>query len=300
LSFSSIMSAFDKNHPPLNQQQSKIAVEDLFCRVKRKEGYPQVVRSSETKTVLGQTIGNVSFELFKEPKIVDYVPRGAAENVRPRKVNHFGFFKVHGAFSNDIESLKHAKEIIEEYDSKRKILQCPMGQWLPIVSDDAYVEKEFEIDDNEFSSALKGELAEKKRQEERKIKQELQERKSQIESANEEDEADDPTKLDYYVTQRVSEMYITDEVRGLEKKLEQTKKTQQQVRKMIKYVESHHPSYADQWINRMNEVRAERGIPDLVVDEHQFDELEAMSDTEDTTVVEKYNKLLKRYQKSKN
>lgn len=230
-------------HRSLNDKETKLAVADLIA------SYPQVIRSMMDPPITNQVYGNISFMLFNEPK-----------KLRTGK-NVYGFVKVRGNWADEYLAKKKATDIVREHDSKYKIKICPVGHWMPITDEEAFVNEMLDVNtEGEDSVQLRDQAVKEKESEQRKVMREIRERE---EEAKKDDVYDDQESLTFYTMKRVTEMRLVEnieikmnEVKSLEGKLVDT-------RRILKKLDVSHLSYNDQWIERYNVERRKSGIPDF-------------------------------------
>lgn len=257
------------DYPPLKYDMvGKAAVEGQMYE------YPKISRGATDPPIQGQSVGNVSFMLFKEPRTLR----------TGKKV--YGFLNLRGNFS-DVDACKRQScKIIREHDSRHQIRIAPVGHWVPITEEEA-VCKEMEdvrMSENEVhmrDAAQKEKLAETKR-----IQREIKERMEELQ--NDGDIYDDPESAKYYSMRRVTEMRLTEARTIKQKEMDGIEKNILKVRAELKNLDNKYSDYADRWLDIYNEERAKVSIPPFVPPDDQFEEYDNTTLEELTEQLQKY------------
>lgn len=219
----------------------------------------------------GYQTTNVSYMLLKEPKTL--------KSGKPL----LGFMKLRGSHANMDLASRDAERIINEVDSKFMVMQFPSGRWIPITEDSSICGDITDVADRDHQlpntdgklSSLRDQAAKEKQSSDQKIIRELREREDQLK--NEGDVTDDPTSVSYYAMKRVTEMRLTENIEGLQKKLAMMTEKRSEVWTELRTIEASYPEHTDQWLDNYNEKRKETGLPDYVPSSTAFDEYNAFT-----------------------
>lgn len=214
--------------------------------------YPKIVRTLADPPINNQTIGNVSFMLFDEPK--------KTKNGK----NMYGFFKLRGVWNGEQQAKFEASKIIREIDSKYPIKLSPVGVWLPITEDEDASKDKIDVKIKENEIHLRDEAAKEKEAENKKIQRELEEREKELKSG---DIYDDPASLKYYSMRMITSLRLREERSRLLKQLSSIDTNITKVNKELLGLERTNPQYKDEWVECYNIERRKSGIPDFCPDE---------------------------------
>ena len=217
--------------------------------------YPKVVRTMVDTPIPGQRLSLLSFMLFKEPrKLRNGVPV-------------YGYVKVRGSWSDEIQSRYEASKIIREVDSKYQVRIAPTGAWVPITEENAFVKDQLDVRMDRDEKHLRDEAVKEKEATNRRIAREIREREEEVEHGG--DIYDDQESLTFYSMRRVTEVRLMEARENQTRQIESIKKTLCKVQKQLKRMERDHPDYDSQWVGRYNEERRKAGVPDYVPSEEQ-------------------------------
>jgi hypothetical protein len=242
-------------YPPLKCDDAvgKAAVEGQMVY------YPKVVRSNADNPIPGQSMGCLSFMLFREP----HKPK----NGKPV----YGFVKLRGNWTDQSQAENHSMKIIQEMDSKFPVRIGPVGTWLPITEESGFNKETKELD-LENMDEYKKEAMRERREEEVRIKRELREKEDEVKHGG--DIYDDPLSLDFYTMKRVTDQRLREMLDIKRKGLISLENKIVITQKILKRLEKEKPEYREQWIDRYNEKRREGGITDYRPSEKELEEYE--------------------------
>jgi hypothetical protein len=239
---------------PLTTEELKAAVEDG-----KHYTYREIVRSMSDPPIVGQSMANVSYMLFRTPREM--------KSGKPL----YGYLKVRGAFIDEDAAKKGALNTIRDVDSKFQVRTAPMGMWVPITEDDSKVRDMLDVpagtSEKDKREQLRDEAVKEKEAERRRIAREIRERE---EECRNNDIYNDVESLTFYAMKRVTEMRLTEEIQNKIKQLESVRKSLIDTRNLLKGLEEKYPTYSDLWIDRYNEERKKGGVPEFVPAEDQF------------------------------
>lgn len=243
---------FNPNYPALKPNDSigRSAVDGQIV------SYPKVVRTMIDPPINNQSIGNISFMLFNEPK--------KTKSGKPV----YGFCKLRGNWNGEQQARFEASKIIREVDSKYPVLLAPVGSWVPITEDEDASKDKYDVRMKDEELHLRDEAAKEKEADRRRIQREIQERAEELKKG---DIYDDPTTLTYYSMRMVTELRLTEE---RERQLKQLAGVEDNIRKVqeeLARMEANHPDYKDNWIECYNAERRKTGIPDFCPSEGFLD-----------------------------
>jgi len=217
--------------------------------------YPKVVRRTQDPPITNQEIGCVSFMLYQEPRKLS--------NGKPV----YGFVNLRGNWPNTSVATIEARKLIKEVDSRYQIKLAPVGAWVPITDENAFVKELEDVKMNEEEIHLRDSAAKEKREEQRRIEREIREREEDLKSG---DIYDDPSSLAYYTMKRVTENKLNEAVKAQKRTLENTKLNLKKVRTELKLLEKNNTDHLENWIDCYNMERRKAGIPDYIPSEEEF------------------------------
>lgn len=218
--------------------------------------YPKIIRTMTDPPVMNQSVGNISFMLFNEPK--------KTKSGKPI----YGFCKLRGNWNGEQQATFEASKIIREVDSKHPIKLAPVGVWVPITEDEDSSKEKIDVRMKEEEIQLRDEAVKEKEAENRRIQREIQERAEELKKG---DIYDDPTSLTYYSMRMVTELRLIEEKERQMRQLASVEDNIRKVQEELARLEAKHPSYKDDWIERYNEERRKSGIPDFCPSEGFLD-----------------------------
>lgn len=250
----------------LTVSETKAAVNELVK-------YPKVIRDNADPPIPNQTYATISYNLLESPVRVKKVDENGNETYgKPT----YGFLKVRGTYPSETSALKGSMEIIRDVDSKNNILTIPVGRWVPITEEDLVKSEnkyDVKINPDDESEVQLRDKATKKRDAERKRKaNELKEREKELQDMP--DITEDRTSLEYYTMRRKTEMELTGAIKQVHKKLKEYEDSRKKVWRELREREEVSPQYKEEWLDFMNKVYKERGIPIFKPSETQFEDYE--------------------------
>lgn len=209
--------------------------------------YRQVIRSDCDRTIYGQTVGLLSFNLFKTPVV-------NSQTGKPI----YGFVKIRGNWRDVNEATANGADIIKNVDSKFKIHLAPVGQWVPISEDISFIQEQIDVKMKEQDIALRDQAARDKIAEQKKIAAELVEAEERLKNGG--DVYDDQESLDFYTMKRVTLHKLQEErdkyiahLKTIQTKLSETVE-------LLKTLEESHPNYESEWNDNYNKELGRVGI----------------------------------------
>jgi hypothetical protein len=232
-------------YPPLTGAEAEAAVQNQIFY------YPKVVRSRSDEPVERQDMGLISFVLLKEM-------RQTKEGKRL-----LGFFKLRGNWADENQATNRASGIVRNQDSKYPVRVCDVGEWLPLIDDDAMAKKTVNVtldenDEEKHRQEAFRQTEEKKRQHLREIK----EREEEVRNAK--DINEDPESLNYYTMKRVVWMSLRENIERKRNELVKLEEKLVEVRGVLGKLDSEHSEYQKEWVDNYNVERKKAGFPDFI------------------------------------
>lgn len=252
------------NYPPLTDDVGQAAVNGQVFN------YPKVVRTMVDPAITSQGLGLLSFMLFKEPKKFS---SGKAV---------YGYVKLRGNYNDQASCEFEASKIIREIDSKFQVRFAPVGHWVPITDEEAFVKEKIDVKTSEEDHSFRDAAMREKEAEQRKIIREVKERKEELE--NDGDIYDHPESLKFYSMKRVTELRLMETRDAYMKNIDSIKEKLEITQKELYKLSLANPQYTDEWIDCYNEERKKAGVPNYVPSEEQMEEHDhAQNNLKDTS-----------------
>ena len=242
---------FHPDYPPINTQDDvgKAVVAGQAVE------YPQVVRNMVDPPVIGQIFGNLSFMLFKKPRMF-----------RDKPI--YGYVKLRGNHQDDKSARFDAYRIVREVDSKFQVRIAQVGTWVPITDNDGVVKELYDVREGDEEIHIRDEAVKERESEARRITRELQEAEEALKTGD--DIYDKPESLDFYTMKRVTEMRVAEAVQIQQRKLDELRKTLVETHMILHRLEIPNPQYSSEWVDNYNRERAKTSLPDFVPGGKQF------------------------------
>jgi len=223
--------------------------------VKRIEAtYPKVIRNNVDKPVTNQSVGVLSFFLFKTPFVhKETLTTSTGENEEKETVVH-GFVKLRGNYVDRLTAEVQSSNIVKEQDSKNKNLLAPVGSWVPITENDFCVKEKLDVRVDKNSIELRDKRARRKQAKQERKTKELRDRVERLQE-EEKDNEDPSGTLKYYTGRRVTEMQLFEYAKLTRKNLAEMEEKLGTVRTELKKLDKDHPSFDNEWIEEYNKGR---------------------------------------------
>jgi len=187
--------------------------------------------------------------------LVSFIPSSGAT---PDSDGCFGVAKVRGCFSNVEEADEWSQNLIRNYDSYSAIDFVYVGKDFPIMKDNScYVTETREVDLRKVIDKTTREHVERKRQEEKKEIEEIQERQKKLSELPKEVENRDD--IEYYIQLRVKKATALMRQDEAAKVLSQCKKVNEKTNAILTEIEEKHPEFAEQYLERYENALKESG-----------------------------------------
>ena len=176
--------ADQQKEPPLNEEETKNAVADLY-RDDYVKSYRKADRLYCDPSIPGQ-----------EHCLISYIP---AKNAKPDESGIYGMIKVRGTYRTVEEASERATELINKVDSYHKIFQAYVGKPFPITDNKFYAAEKHSVSDEVEKIAAHDVQVYDERE-----KRELQEIKKAKEKLMEEVSEDhEDTPIEKYIVSKV-------------------------------------------------------------------------------------------------
>lgn len=221
---------------PLTNEQLDAAKEQLVVK------FPRVERLPVDPPIAGQNVGAFSFKLL--PKPVNGV---------------YGFLKFRGAFSSMPEFEAHAQNIIRNVDSKHTIWPYSQGRWMPITTNEDFVQETLEVGKNgELESIFNDRETDEQKQAAANVKEiKSRERKlmEQVRNTKHDDDS-----IEYYAQKVMQMQQLESWLEMMRKRKRDFLKSLKSAREDISRLESLHPDYLEQVDDVICKIKEDIGL----------------------------------------
>jgi hypothetical protein len=228
---------------PLTEQETALATSELHDSVYISK-YPQLEKRYVDPPVQGQQFCLISF-----------VP---SKTATPDSQGVYGFVKVRGSYSDIEDADKRAEELIRYTDSYHKIYTAFVGRPFPLTLSSDYSEKVNSIDIKKKVIETVSEDVKKKRMEEQKEIQEIQEReKALLEDVK---KAPEENKEDYYTTLMTKKAQLSWLYLETEKKLVDMRGNICKTRHELKELDALDTTFREKYYDKYMNARRQAGL----------------------------------------
>lgn len=230
------------SEPPLNAEQTEAAIKELN-NTSFTDKFPRVDRTYADPIIPMQYIGLVSF-----------VP---AKGATPNENGVYGFAKLRGNYSNEIEANERAVHLIKNVDSHHQIYHTYVGRPFPITISSDYSATTDEIDiRKEMTKDISTNIRKNKDNEEKEIR-EIKEREEKL---IEESKKHDVDPYEEYITLRVKKAQLTWTYLEHIKKIAEIKDIIIKTRVQVTDYDEKFPEYKDSYYEKYMKARRDSGI----------------------------------------
>lgn len=230
-------------HEPLKEAETKNAMAELN-QTDFIHKFPKVERRFADPPLDLQRIGLISF-----------VP---AKGATPNDKGIFGFAKLRGNFGTEQEANSQAEKLIRTSDSYNKIFHTYVGRPFPITTSSEFSKEVSEVDLKKEVSTAYSEDVKKKREQEQKDIEDIQEReKLLLEDVSKPQEITD----DAYTTLRVKKAQLTWTYLETIKKIEQMAVNVAKARYEIEMLDEKQPELKASYLDRYMKARKQANLP---------------------------------------
>ena len=227
---------------PLSTDESNIAIQTLN-NTAFTDKFPKVDRTYADQAIALQNIGLISF-----------VP---AQGATPNSNGVFGFAKLRGNFSSEMEANQRAEYLIKNVDSYHQIYHTYVGRPFPITVSSDYSAETAEIDiRKETTRTISNSIKEKKEKEQQQVK-DIKEREELLLAESKRDSPDD---YENYITLRVKKAQLSFTYLEHLKKLDEIKNIILKTREEVIEMDRDNPSFKDSYYEKYMKAREDAGI----------------------------------------
>ena len=232
----------DQSSPPLNNVEANFAIEALN-NTAFTDKFPKIDKTYSDPAIALQNIGLISF-----------VP---AKGATPNENGVFGFAKLRGNFSIEMEANQRAEFLIRNVDSYHQIYHTYVGRPFPITISSSYSAETTEVDiRKETTKTISSSINEKKEKEQQQVK-EIKEREELL---LEESKRESPDEYENYITLRVKKAQLSFTYLEHIKKLDEIKKIIIKTRSDVSEMDLSNPAFKDTYYEKYMKAREEAGI----------------------------------------
>lgn len=232
----------DLSSQPLTNQEAVDAMKDLNI-TSFTEKFPKVDRTYSDPSIAMQNIGLISF-----------VP---AKGATPNENGVFGFAKLRGNYSTDIEANQRAEYLIRNVDSYHQIYHTYVGRPFPITVSSSYSAETAEVDiRKETTKTISSSIKSKKDEEQQQIR-EIKEREEKL---LEESKRENSDPYEDYITLRVKKAQLSFTYLEHLKKTEEIRDIIIKTRNEVMDLDNEFPEFKNTYYEKYMSARKEAGI----------------------------------------
>lgn len=236
--------------------------------------FEQPLKDEEFQIALGELNDNVYINKFSRIDRVYADPALSLQNIAlfsfmpakgatPNENGLFGFAKIRGCFSTEMESNQRAEYLIKNVDSYNKIFHAYCGRPFPITVDSKYSADVSEIDLKKDMAKTVSENIKEKKDEDRKIMQELKQKEEALLADSKREDVD---PYEEYITQRVKMAQISFTFLEHQKKMVELKEIILKTRVIVKKMDEQYPEFKDSYYKKYMNAREQAGIKETAED----------------------------------
>jgi hypothetical protein len=230
------------SEPSLNAEQTEAAIKELN-NTSFTDKFPRVDRTYADPIIPMQYIGLISF-----------VP---AKGATPNENGVYGFAKLRGNYSNEIEANERAVHLIKNIDSHHQIYHTYVGRPFPITISSDYSAKTDEVDiRKEMTKDISTNIRKNKDNEEKEIR-EIKEREEKLIEESKKEEVD---PYEEYITLRVKKAQLSWTYLEHIKKMKEIKDIILKTRTQVTEYDEKFPDYKDNYYEKYMKARRDSGI----------------------------------------
>lgn len=237
--------------PPLTGDEFNNAVNELNVDTFIKK-FPKIDRTYADPPIQLQTYGLFSF-----------VP---AKGATPDKDGFFGFAKLRGNFSTELEAQQKAEELIMNTDSYHDIFHSYVGRPFPITTSIKHAINTDEVDiRKKTTKCISESIIEKKKKEQNDIKEIKEKEKKLVKDTKQENV--DP--YENYITLRVKKAQLSWTYLEHMKKIDDIKNILLKTNDDILELDEKNPKFNDEYYEKYMKARKDAGLKDTSEDGQQ-------------------------------
>ena len=241
----------DQGAPDLAEEQVTAAIQELN-NTNFTNKFPKVDRTYADPVIHGQHIGLLSF-----------VP---AKGATPNENGVFGFGKLRGNFSTEIEANQHAEHLIRKVDSYHQIYHAFVGRPFPITFSSKYSAETAEVDiRRETTETISSNIKDKK-EDEQKTVEDIKNREEILLKESKKAKEDDGTceidvdPYDEYITSQVKKAQLTWTFLEHIKKLHEIRGIIIQTREKLTQMDTEYPDFRGKYFDKYKKARVDAGF----------------------------------------
>ena len=232
----------EQHVPELTKEQTNLAFAELN-NTSFIDKFPRVDRTYADPLIPMQYIGLISF-----------VP---AKGATPNENGVYGFAKLRGNYSNEIDSNQRAEYLIKNVDSYHQIYHTYVGRPFPITSSSKYSAETSEVEiRKEMTTDISTDIKEKKMEEQATIR-DMKEREEKL---LEEARIGEVDPYDEYITLRVKKAQLSFTYLEHVKKLKEIKGIIIKTRKQVDEMNEKYPEYQNTYYEKYMQARKDAGL----------------------------------------
>ena len=234
--------------PVLTEEQTTEAVKVLNNTVFT-DKFPRVDRTYADPLLPMQIYGLISFT--------------PAKGAKPNENGVYGFAKMRGNFSTEIEANERAEFLIKNVDSYHQIYHTYVGRPFPMTTSSKYSAETSEVDIRKETTQSISQNIKEKKIDEQKVISEIKERQEKLLEESKREEID---TYEDYITQRVKLAQLSFTYLEHQKKMAEVKDIVIKTRKVVKELDEEFPSYKDTYYEKYMKAREDAGLKESKMD----------------------------------
>lgn len=232
----------EQNAPALSEEHVNDAMVALNNTVFI-DKFPRVDRTYADPPPPMQAIGLISFT--------------PAKGATPNDNGVYGFAKLRGNYSSEIEANQRAEFLIRNVDSYHQIYQCYVGRPFPMTESSDYSAETTEIDIRKQTTESVSTNIKQKKKGEQQVMNEIKERENKLVEESGRDEAD---PYETYISLNVKKAHLTWTWLEYQKKMETIKENIIKAREDIASLNDEYPDFKDTYYEKYMDARKESGL----------------------------------------
>ena len=186
-----------------------------------------------------------------------------AKGATPNENGIYGFAKIRGTFSTEMEADQRAEFLIRNVDSYNKIQHTYTGRPFPVTLESKYSAEANEIDIRKEMAKTVSQNIKDKKDEDYKTMQEMKQKEEALLADSKKEEVD---PYDDYVTQRVKYAQLSFTFLQHQKKMAEVKDIIIKTRDKIRVMDDEYPDFKHGYYNKYMEAREKAGIQESKMD----------------------------------
>ena len=232
----------DQSSSPLTNSEAQEAISALDNK-SFTDKFPRVDRTYADPAINMQNIGLISF-----------VP---AKGATPNESGIFGFAKLRGNYSTEMEASQRAEYLIRNVDSYHQIYHTYVGRPFPITASSKFSAETSEIDIRKETAKTISQNVKDKKDEEQKIIQEIKEKEERLIAESKREDVD---PYEEYITMRVKKAQLIFTYLEHQRKMEEVKNILIKTRKTVSDMDDTYPEFKNSYYKKYMDARVEAGI----------------------------------------